>query len=103
MPDSSRQHLLAIYRAALATVLARDSRCTLLCAGTDGSDGPGGDAGAIVNAGTLRRGQRQGLDAGEALRRADSGRFLQASSDLLRTGPTGTNVMDVVLGIKVAH
>ena len=84
MPDSSRQHLLAIYRAALATVLARDSRCTLLCAGTDGSDGPG-------------------EDAGEALRRADSGRFLRASGDLLRTGPTGTNVMDVVLGIKDVH
>jgi len=71
---------------AAATVLAGDSRCSLLCAGTDGSDGPGEDAGAIVDAGTLRRGQRQGLDAGEALRQADSGCFLQASGDLLRTG-----------------
>ncbi len=85
---------------AAATVLAGDAHCTLLCAGTDGSDGPGEDAGAVVDGGTLRRGQGQGLNAVEALRRADSGRFLRASGDLLRTGPTGTNVMDVVLGIK---
>ena len=85
---------------AAATVLAGDERCSLLCAGTDGSDGPGEDAGAIVDGGTLRRGQRQGLNADEALRRADSGHFLCASGDLLRSGPTGTNVMDVVLGIK---
>ncbi len=87
---------------AAATVLAGDERCSLLCAGTDGSDGPGEDAGAIVDGGTLRRGWGQGLNADEALRRADSGRFLRASGDLLRTGPTGTNVMDVVVGIKHA-
>lgn len=86
---------------AAARVLAGEDRCSLLCAGTDGSDGPGEDAGAIVDGGTLRRGLRQGLDAAEALRRADSGHFLQASGDLLRSGPTGTNVMDVVLGIKL--
>ena len=87
---------------AAATVLAGAERCSLLCAGTDGSDGRGEDAGAIVDGGTLRRGQRQGLNADEALCRADSGRFLRASGDLLRTGPTGTNVMDVVVGIKHA-
>ena len=85
---------------AAALELRGERGCTLLCAGSDGSDGPGEYAGAIVDGQTLARGERQGLDAVEALRRADSGRFLRASGDLLRTGPTGSNVMDVVLGIK---
>ncbi len=32
---------------------------------------------------------------------ADAGTFLQASGDLIYTGPTGTNVMDLILGLKV--
>ncbi|OAD19177.1 hydroxypyruvate reductase [Candidatus Thiomargarita nelsonii] len=73
----------------------------LLAAGTDGNDGPGDVAGALIDGGTLARGSREGLDAQQCLERADAGRFLAASGDLIYTGPTGTNVMDVLIGLKV--
>lgn len=87
---------------ALAAALAlRDhGDVLLLAAGTDGTDGPGEDAGALVDGATVRRGMDAGLDAEQALARADAGTFLEASGDLLRTGPTGTNVMDLMLGLR---
>ncbi len=87
---------------AAAGVLAGSGGCYLLAAGTDGSDGPTEDAGALVDAGTLQRGTAEGLDAEQCLAAADAGRFLEASGDLLTTGPTGTNVMDLVIGLKDA-
>jgi hydroxypyruvate reductase len=86
---------------AAATVLAGHAGSCLLAAGTDGTDGPTEEAGALVDGGTLRRGAVEGLDAEASLRAADSGRFLEASGDLLRTGPTGTNVMDLALGLRL--
>lgn len=74
----------------------------LLAAGTDGSDGPTEDAGALADGGTVARGAEEGMDAEACLAAADAGRFLEASGDLLQTGPTGTNVMDLVLGFR-AH
>jgi len=85
---------------AAAEVLAGHDKVWLLAAGTDGGDGPGGDAGALVDGGTIARGKLVDLDAADCLRRADAGRFLEASGDLLTTGPTGTNVMDVVIALK---
>jgi hydroxypyruvate reductase len=72
----------------------------LLAAGTDGSDGPTEDAGALVDGGTVARGALSGMEAGAALRAADAGSFLEASGDLVQTGPTGTNVMDLMLGLR---
>lgn len=72
----------------------------LLAAGTDGSDGPTEDAGAMVDGGTVARGELAGTEAGAALRAADAGSFLEASGDLVQTGPTGTNVMDIMLGLR---
>lgn len=88
---------------AAATLLAGRRDITLLAAGTDGSDGPGDAAGACVDGGTLARGSAEGLDARSALARADSGRFLAAAGDLIDTGPTGTNVTDLVIGLKCAE
>ena len=85
---------------AAAVVLAGRNDVCLLAIGTDGSDGPTEDAGALVDGGTLRRGELSGLDAAEQLRRADSGAFLEASGDLISTGPTGTNVRDLVIAWK---
>jgi hydroxypyruvate reductase len=84
---------------AAAIALQDHTDCTLLAAGTDGTDGPGDAAGAIIDGGTVARGggRRAAL---EALRHADAGSFLDASGDLLVTGPTGTNVMDLVIGLK---
>ncbi|MEW5756813.1 MAG: DUF4147 domain-containing protein [Pseudomonadota bacterium] len=72
----------------------------LLAGGTDGSDGPGEDAGALVDGRTIAEGELGGLSAVKCLQGADARRFLDASGDLLSTGPTGTNVMDVIIGIK---
>ena len=73
----------------------------LLAVGTDGSDGMGRDAGALVDGGTLSRGTMEHMNAADCLRRADAGSFLEKSGDLIRTGPTGTNVMDMVIGMKM--
>ena len=89
---------------ALAAALEmRDgAHACVLAAGTDGTDGPGEDAGAIVDAETVARGLAAGLDPERCLRAADAGTFLEASGDLLHTGPTGTNVMDLVVALKLA-
>ena len=73
----------------------------VLAAGTDGTDGPGEDAGALVDSGTIARGTAAGLDPVRCLRTADAGTFLDTSGDLVHSGPTGTNVMDLVVALKV--
>lgn len=83
---------------AAARVLDGCNGVALLSAGTDGRDGPGEDAGALVDGGTLARGRLEGFDADFSLRTANSGGFLEAAGDLVHTGPTGTNVMDLVIG-----
>ncbi|HEY8554460.1 MAG TPA: DUF4147 domain-containing protein [Burkholderiales bacterium] len=86
---------------AAARVLKGAKGAFLLAGGTDGTDGPTADAGALVDGGTIERGEEAGLDAGAALARADAGSFLEASGDLIQTGPTGTNVTDLVLGLRI--
>jgi glycerate 2-kinase len=70
-----------------------------LIGGTDGNDGPTNAAGGIVDGGTVRRGETKGLDARDYLIRNDSYHYLEATHDLLVTGPTSTNVMDLRLFI----
>ena len=72
----------------------------VLCAGTDGTDGVSSDAGGLVDSYTISRGKTTGFEASDYLRRADAGTFLAATGDLVTTGPTGTNVMDIVIGIN---
>ncbi len=83
---------------AAACVLAGRPNVGLLAAGTDGTDGPGEDAGALVDGSTIDRGRAEGFDANDALDRADAGSFLAAAGALINTGPTGTNVMDLMIG-----
>ncbi|EIJ34183.1 glycerate kinase type-2 family protein [Thiothrix nivea] len=78
-----------------------DENLWLLAAGTDGTDGVTEDTGALVDNGTAKRGSSQNLDPEACLQAADAGTFLDASCDLIHTGPTGTNVMDVVIGLKL--
>ena len=66
-----------------------------LSGGTDGEDGPTDAAGAIADAGTFERAELLGLSLTEPLARHDAYPFFDAIGDLLRTGLTGTNVMDV--------
>lgn len=85
---------------AAALELAGQTGVWLLSLGTDGTDGPTEDAGALVDGGTCQRIADAGLDAATALARADAGTALETSGDLIRTGPTGTNVMDLILGLR---
>ena len=89
---------------ALSTALALNGQegITLLAVGTDGTDGVTEDAGACVDGGTVAAMRAAGFDPEAALTHADSGSALAAVDALIRTGPTGTNVMDVVLAIKTA-
>jgi hydroxypyruvate reductase len=80
--------------------MRRQKPLVLLAAGTDGTDGPAGAAGALVDPGTVSRGNARGLEARHCLNGADAGSFLEASGDLLVTGPTGTNVTDLVIALK---
>jgi len=82
---------------AAAEAIAGRPGVALLAAGTDGSDGPTDAAGAFVDGETIERGARRGLDAADHLRRNDSYAFFEGEGGLLRTGPTGTNVMDLAL------
>ena len=74
-------------------------RVALLAAGTDGRDGPTDAAGAFADAGLWDAIARAGHDPALALARHDAHPALDAAGALLRTGPTGTNVMDVVIGV----
>ena len=68
---------------------------TIFSAGTDGLDGPTDAAGAIADRHTLKRAAELGLDPRVLLANNDSYRFFEPLNALVKTGPTGTNVMDV--------
>jgi len=68
---------------------------TLLSGGTDGTDGPTDSAGAIADGSTVRTARGRGLDPAAYLSNNDSYHFFEATGDLLMTGPTMTNVMDL--------
>jgi glycerate 2-kinase len=88
----------------IARALLPGERLLVLAAGTDGTDGPTQDAGAIVDAHTVERATISGCDVERAWREFDSGVALEAAEDLVHTGPTGTNVGDILIGLKqTAH
>jgi len=74
----------------------------ILAAGTDGTDGPTDAAGAIVDGATQARAIAIGLSPIDHLNRNDSYPILDDLGDLLRTGSTGTNVMDLNIMLAVA-
>lgn len=84
---------------ALAAAIALDGLrgVVALSGGTDGTDGPTDAAGAIGDGSTLTRARQKGLDAEACLRENDSYHFFEPLGDLLITGPTFTNVMDLRL------
>ena len=72
---------------------------TILSAGTDGTDGPTDAAGAVVNAGIMQQAAAQGLDPHSYLENNDAYHFFEKAGGLIKTGPTQTNVMDVMLAL----
>ena len=83
---------------ALAAALALDGwpGILVMALATDGTDGPTDGAGAVVTGETVSRSRALGLDPRAALEVNDSYPFFDALGDLIRTGPTGTNVNDLL-------
>ena len=82
--------------AAAAALTVKDlPQVVLLSAGTDGTDGPTTAAGALVDGTTCTRAEATGLSLLRALQMHDTYPLFHALGDLVVTGPTGTNVMDV--------
>jgi glycerate 2-kinase len=82
---------------AAALELAPDEPLVVLAAGTDGTDGPTDAAGAVVDAATLARGGQGESGARAALDDNDANTLLAASGDLIVSGPTNTNLLDLYL------
>jgi hydroxypyruvate reductase len=84
---------------AAALNLSGARRVALMTLATDGVDGPTDAAGAQVTGELLGAAHRMGLDPAAALARNDSYPVLDRLGALIRTGPTGTNVNDLLLGL----
>jgi hydroxypyruvate reductase len=69
----------------------------MLSGGTDGTDGPTDAAGAIADGSTITRARAKALNPGEFLKENDSYHFFKQLDDLVITGPTRTNVMDIYM------
>lgn len=82
---------------AAALDIAGLEHVVVLSGGTDGTDGPTDAAGAVADGQTVARARALGLEPEQFLQRHDSYHFFAALDDLLVTGPTGTNVMDMHL------
>jgi len=83
------------FALAAAIEIAGIEGVVILSAGTDGIDGPTDAAGAVVDGETVQRGRLKNHDAAQYLARNDAYPYLSATGDLLITGPTHTNVMDL--------
>lgn len=87
---------------SLALAIAKGIRgmdnIAVIAAGTDGTDGPTDAAGGVVDGKTFM----PEAEAEKALAEANAGPFLQKQASLFKTGPTGTNTMDLVIALKMA-
>ena len=79
---------------ALSAHIAGRDDISVLVAGTDGTDGPTSAAGGLIDGTTWSE-----TTASDALRRADAGTYLEKCGALFSTGPTNTNVMDLLIAI----
>jgi hydroxypyruvate reductase len=86
---------------AAAQELRGEHGVALLAAGTDGRDGTTDAAGAIVDGATWERIRTAGIDPAAALASHRANEALARADALVRTGPTGTNVMDLVVGVRL--
>ena len=91
-----RNQHLALY---CATKLKGKEGITILCAGTDGNDGPTDVAGAIVNSQTVSLAMSGNIDSQMYLDAYDSYHFFKQTGEHIITGSTLTNVMDIIIVI----
>jgi hydroxypyruvate reductase/glycerate 2-kinase len=91
-----RNQHLALY---LATKLENMPGITILCGGTDGTDGPTDAAGAIVDASTIQTAKEKNILPMDYLKKSDAYHFFKQVGEHLMTGSTKTNVMDMIIAI----
>ena len=72
-------------------------KIVIVSAATDGTDGPTDAAGGLVDGETMMRLRENGIDVEEVLNNNDSHHALEVVGDLLKTGPTRTNVSDLIV------
>ncbi|UFS72011.1 glycerate kinase [Geomonas sp. RF6] len=84
---------------SFAMAVAGEPGVALLSAGTDGIDGPTDAAGAIVDGETVPRAREAGMEPELYLQNNDAYSFFDPLGALVRTGPTGTNVMDLQIAV----
>jgi hydroxypyruvate reductase len=88
--------------ALAAATEVQGTSAVLLAAGTDGVDGPTDAAGACVDGGTVDRAAALGMDIDAALAATNTHPLLERLQALVHTGPTGTNVTDLVVALRTA-
>ena len=91
---------IALAAAERLGLMGGKRQIVFLAAGTDGRDGPTDAAGAIVDGSTWAAIAAAGRDPARDLARHDAYAALDAAGALLRPGLTGTNVMDIVIGVS---
>jgi hydroxypyruvate reductase len=85
------------FALAAALALEGEAGVVALAAGTDGTDGPTTAAGAVADGETAPRAREHGIDPRVALAENDSNPVFAALGDLVTTGPTNTNLLDLYL------
>ncbi|MDY9921367.1 MAG: glycerate kinase [Synergistota bacterium] len=88
---------------AAAAKISGSGNIVILSAGSDGTDGPTDAAGGIVDGHTWEKIAQSGTDPSKLLDNNDSYNALLLSGDLFKTGPTGTNVNDLVIVLSASH
>ena len=83
------------FALAAAMDMPKEGNVVLLCGGTDGTDGPTDAAGAVADSTTVDRAAALQMSPYDYLTRNDAYHFFKPLGDLLLTGPTNTNVMDI--------
>jgi glycerate-2-kinase len=84
---------------AASLLLSPEDDIVILAAGTDGSDGPTEAAGAVVHGSTVQTAAEKGIHAKEYLQNNDSYHFFELTGGHIMTGPTMTNVMDIMIAL----
>ncbi len=88
------------WTLAAAIEIEGDAELVVMSAGTDGTDGPTDAAGALADNTTISRARALGMDAHTFLENNDAYHFFAALNDLIITGPTNTNVNDLMIALR---